>query len=36
MERCPALDALRKSSDFVPLLAQVRRRANAIWRVNAS
>jgi serine/threonine-protein kinase len=36
MERCPALDSLRSEPDFAPLVGHVRRRANAIWRVQAS
>jgi hypothetical protein len=36
MERCPALDGLRDHPDFAALAAQVRRRADAIWRVRAS
>ena len=34
MERCPTLEPLRDHADFAPLTDQVRRRANAIWRVS--
>ena len=36
MERCPALDPLRDRPDFARLTDQVRRRAEAIWRVRTS
>ncbi len=36
MERCPALDELRAHPDFAELVATVRRRTDAIWRVRAS
>jgi eukaryotic-like serine/threonine-protein kinase len=32
LELCPALDPLRASHDLAPLVAEVRRRADAIWR----
>ena len=36
MERCPALEPLRADPAMAALISQVRRRADAIWRVRAS
>ncbi|HEX2463140.1 MAG TPA: protein kinase [Thermoanaerobaculia bacterium] len=36
LERCPALDPLRSQADFVTIVARVRLRADAIWRVASS
>jgi serine/threonine-protein kinase len=36
LERCPALDALRSQPDFLTLVARVRLRADAIWRLASS
>jgi eukaryotic-like serine/threonine-protein kinase len=36
MERCPALDPLRARDDFAGLMATVRMRADAIWRMASS
>jgi hypothetical protein len=32
LELCPALDPLRAAHDLAPLITEVRRRADAIWR----
>ena len=36
LERCPALDSLRSQPDFAAIVARVRMRADAIWRMAAS
>ena len=36
LERCPALDPLRTDSEFAAIVARVRLRADAIWRVASS
>jgi serine/threonine-protein kinase len=36
LERCPALDPLRSQADFITIVARVRLRADAIWRVASS
>jgi serine/threonine-protein kinase len=36
LERCPALDPLRSHPDFVAIVARVRLRADAIWRLVSS
>ena len=36
LEHCPALDSLRSDPDFAPMVASVRMRADAIWRLSSS
>jgi serine/threonine-protein kinase len=36
LERCPALDALRPHPHFIGMVARVRLRADAIWRLGSS
>ncbi len=36
LERCPALDSLRSHPDFAAIVARVRLRADAIWRLASS